>query len=142
MTCQQCGKAFPPDTDPHRKYCADCARQRRLVQQYTRLRAVVSSRTCLKCGGPLPEGCSASKQYCDECARKRNIELTMKRQEQARKMRVALAAQRQSNADKAWCKPCQYRATSDDYLCNYFIITGKRRGCPAGNGCGKRRKSA
>lgn len=41
----------------------------------------------------------------------------------------------------SYCEPCVYSRVNDQYgltLCNYIIITGKRRGCPAGKGCDKR----
>ena len=46
-------------------------------------------------------------------------------------------------ADRAFCRGCIYAAGETgiwDYLCNYFLITGKRRGCHAGVGCQKRKE--
>ena len=45
--------------------------------------------------------------------------------------------------DRLWCRKCIYRArTGHDHdrpwLCEYVLITGKPRGCKAGEGCEKR----
>lgn len=49
------------------------------------------------------------------------------------------AAEKQSAKDRAWCKRCIYANTHDHvHLCNYILITGKMRGCPAGAGCERR----
>lgn len=43
-------------------------------------------------------------------------------------------------ADKKYCSSCIYKGSfAADYLCNFFVITGMMRGCPAGVGCNQRR---
>lgn len=100
-----------------------------------------SSGTCLQCGELLPKGSSRCRLYCPECSRKRNIEQTIKRQQQARKARAALAAQRVENADKAYCRECIYYGAKvgSGNLCDYILHTGIRRGCKAGEGCERRK---
>ncbi len=97
------------------------------------------TQTCLACGEPLPVGSSRSRRYCAECARKRNLELTVKRQQQAAVARAAMAQQRTEDADRAWCRRCVYRSPHiESNLCDYLLNTGKRRGCKAGKGCERR----
>lgn len=38
----------------------------------------------------------------------------------------------------AYCKGCDYLNRDGTKSCMYFVITGRRRGCPAGDGCDKR----
>ena len=45
--------------------------------------------------------------------------------------------------DRLWCRKCIYRGrTGHDsdrpWLCEYVLVTGKPRGCKAGEGCEKR----
>lgn len=41
--------------------------------------------------------------------------------------------------DKLYCSKCVYQGCyTEDYLCNYILITGEHRGCKAGVGCNKR----
>lgn len=99
-----------------------------------------TSRTCLRCGGQLPEGSSQSRKYCPECGRLRNIELTLARQQAAARKREEQRVTDQAIIDREYCKPCEYYG-SDEYhrnLCDYFLVTGKRRGCRAGAGCDRR----
>lgn len=44
-----------------------------------------------------------------------------------------------SSEDKKYCTTCVYRGSFNaGYLCNYFCLTGNRRGCKAGVGCDKK----
>lgn len=41
-----------------------------------------------------------------------------------------------SAADRKHCSNCIYRSVyNTGYICNFFLITGARRNCPAGAGC-------
>ena len=45
-------------------------------------------------------------------------------------------AREKEAADRKFCKPCIYSGSRDDWhLCDYILIEGKPRGCPAGVGC-------
>ena len=38
-----------------------------------------------------------------------------------------------------YCRGCSYRSTAGSFVtCDYFLITGHARGCPAGAGCKRR----
>lgn len=45
-------------------------------------------------------------------------------------------------ADQRYCARCIFAAAptmlENDYLCQYILLTGKRRGCKPGRGCPKR----
>lgn len=47
-----------------------------------------------------------------------------------------------SKEDRAFCRKCIYTTESSAQrarlLCEYYMKTGKRRGCKAGKGCDKR----
>ena len=98
-------------------------------------------RTCLICGGPLPEWSSASRRYCDECGKQRNIELTRERQRKALKRANEVRLAKQETKDRNYCRSCMYHGSKNFCynLCDYLLITGKQRGCRAGEGCDKRR---
>lgn len=39
------------------------------------------------------------------------------------------------------CRPCVYHGTAAGLItCDHLLITGERRGCPAGKGCIRRKK--
>lgn len=101
----------------------------------------ISQRTCLRCGNPLPVLSSASRRYCDECGKQRNIELTRERQRKALKRAYEVRMAKQEVKDKAWCRKCIYHGSENygNYLCDYILLTGKRRGCKPGEGCNQRR---
>lgn len=43
-------------------------------------------------------------------------------------------------SDQLYCMKCVYHgAFTEGYLCNYIMMTGHRRGCDAGVGCGMRK---
>ena len=106
-------------------------------------------RKCQMCGAIFPEDTPASRKYCFDCHMIRHKEQQMR---QAEKRRMQ-ALERQNNpepkqervyktlreSDKAYCNKCLYRGRfTEEYLCNYFCLTGKLRGCKAGVGCDKR----
>ena len=44
--------------------------------------------------------------------------------------------------DRVYCSKCLYACGLSgraDYLCEYILFTGERRGCKAGRGCTKRK---
>ena len=47
------------------------------------------------------------------------------------------------DSGKKLCSSCHYRGEvwPHDMCCDYMLMTGKRRGCHAGNGCTKYKKS-
>ena len=97
-------------------------------------------RTCLRCGMPLPKECSQSRRYCDACGKARNIELTIERQQKAAQRKKTVAEEKQEVADRRYCRQCRFYS-SENYgrnLCDYFLRTGKRRGCKWGVGCDRR----
>ena len=101
----------------------------------------VDQRTCLRCGQPLPEGSSCSRRYCDACGKQWNIELTRERQRRKDKRQAEIVAERRDKADRAYCRTCVYHGSENygNYLCDYLLLTGTRRGCKAGVGCERRR---
>lgn len=38
----------------------------------------------------------------------------------------------------AWCDKCIFINRDGQKSCHYYILTGRRRGCPAGKGCTRR----
>ena len=105
---------------------------------------------CVVCGKVFPAGTPASKKYCDECAvvhrAKKKHEQNMRYKErilaaQGKKPKAYAPHQPRQlkGSDKAYCTKCLYKGRfSEDYLCNYFLMTGSVRGCKAGYGCEKR----
>lgn len=106
-------------------------------------------RRCQICGKELPIGSSASRKYCQQCSKQHNIELTKLRQQRFSQKRSEARAEQAviqqpvrelREEDKAYCSKCVYKGRcSEDYLCDYLVMTGKRRGCKAGKGCKKRK---
>lgn len=96
--------------------------------------------TCLRCGKALPYGSSQSRRYCDACAAERNRELTRERQRKAVKRMQEVNAEKNYNADREYCKHCEYHGGAEGAynLCDYYLRTGERRGCRAGDGCERR----
>lgn len=95
---------------------------------------------CLRCGGTLPEGSGQSRKYCDACGKARNIELTIERQQKAAKKQKTVAEEKQEIADRRYCRSCKFYG-SENYgrnLCDFLLITGRRRGCKCGVGCERR----
>lgn len=43
-------------------------------------------------------------------------------------------------AISAYCKGCVWLARDGTRVCDYCLITGHRRGCPAGDGCTRKEK--
>lgn len=107
-------------------------------------------RRCQICGKELPLGSAASRKYCPKCSEEHNRELTRLRYNRANKKRADLRAEQANipqpvrelrEEDKAYCAECIYKGRcTENYLCDYFIITGKRRGCKAGQGCNQRKQ--
>ena len=106
-------------------------------------------RRCQICGKELPIGSSAARKYCQPCSKQHNIELTKLRQQRFSQKRSEARAEQAviqqqvrelREEDKAYCAMCVYKGRcSEDYLCDYLVVTGKRRGCKAGKGCKKRK---
>lgn len=96
-------------------------------------------RICLRCGTELPITSGQSRKYCDACAAERNRELTRERLAKAREKAAKVKREKQEAKDRAYCKPCIYRASSyGENLCDYILIEKKPRGCKAGEGCNQR----
>lgn len=96
---------------------------------------------CERCGIRLPESSSHNRKYCTACSKIINRQKNKERE--ARKKQKYCSdpdGWLPLNPDRAYCKPCIYKEThSVNFLCNYFLITGQRRGCKAGVGCEKRK---
>lgn len=95
---------------------------------------------CLRCGNPLPDGSYLTRKYCDKCGAERKKELRRERERIAREQSIAAHQEKQDAADREYCKPCIYRGSVEygNNLCDYILLTGKRRGCKAGVGCTER----
>lgn len=113
-----------------------------------------SSEKCERCGVPLPKSRTNNRKYCAECGkivnrertRARNAENNKLMANENREMRAARLAEKAATAktlraaDIAYCKKCFYHGSwTESYLCDYFCMTGERRGCKAGVGCRKRK---
>lgn len=106
-------------------------------------------RRCQICGKELPLGSAASRKYCPTCAAEHNRELTRLRYNRMNQKRSEARAEKSAvlqpirelrDEDKAYCAICAYSGRfSADYLCDYLIMTGHKRGCRAGKGCKKRK---
>ena len=107
-------------------------------------------RKCLMCGAPFPPGTAASRKYCFDCLDIRHEQFKIRHRDREREKAREKAAEKRQNAnnrqpkalknkDMVYCAKCYYRGRfSEGYLCNYFCMTGKLRGCKAGFGCEKR----
>ena len=101
-------------------------------------------RECQLCGKPLAENAAAARKYCPECSRVHSRELTRRRRKElarikAMKKQEAAPQRVPDEIDRAYCQYCKYSGVyTDNYLCNYILKTGTRRGCKAGVGCTKR----
>lgn len=95
---------------------------------------------CEYCGKPLPPNCSPRRKYHKDCAIIVNSKKTYKNQLDKKRNYVDSFKTKTDKKDVEYCKPCIYHNThSWNYLCNYYIMTGSRRGCKAGVGCNKRK---
>lgn len=52
--------------------------------------------------------------------------------------RREIAIPKTGGSISAYCKGCVWLARDGTRVCDYCLITGHRRGCPAGDGCKKR----
>lgn len=105
-------------------------------------------RPCAICGNPLPVGSTASRKYCPDCSEKHSIELAKIRSEKNNQKRAEMRAaappfekprRTLREEDMAYCRKCKYAGRfTEEYLCNFYLMEGKRRGCKAGKGCKKR----
>lgn len=98
-------------------------------------------RNCAICGKQLPENSPWSRKYCPECsyayARQRSRERNRERNRKKTPQPVPQRAP--SKLDMKYCRCCKYSGVySEDYLCQYILRTGTRRGCKPGVGCEKR----
>ncbi len=106
-------------------------------------------RKCRMCGVVFPPNTPATRKYCLDCSAIRYKE-NQARQKAKRKALDAVKAQERkkeeqklpktlSEADKRYCRKCVYAgAFTANYLCNFMVMTGERRGCKAGVGCERR----
>lgn len=102
-----------------------------------------NERSCLRCGNALPEDSYKSRRYCPACAEEINLERsrlkTRKRQKEAAEKKI----REKEVSDRKYCKPCIYSGRQDGWnLCDYILVEGKRRGCPAGTGCVQKKTKA
>lgn len=92
---------------------------------------------CKWCGKPLPLGCWHSQKYHAECRlEKKRLE---KPNQKPQKKKDYMDITHPDSKDREYCRKCFYREVNTwNFLCNYYLMTGKRRGCNAGVGCNKR----
>ena len=121
-------------------------------------------RFCADCGTPLPIGCHLNKLYCRECADRRHHQDAVERMRRYRaekrpwtkpenekpkeKPKERSTMKRNTVqiqpitlrlSDEKYCSPCRFVGSfTEGYLCNFILMTGERRGCPAGVGCVRR----
>ena len=101
-------------------------------------------RECQLCGIRLPENAPAARKYCPECSElhSRELQRIRRRKLAAEKETVRKEIPQQrvpDEIDRKYCQHCKYSGVyTEDYLCNYILKTGTRRGCKAGAGCTKR----
>ena len=103
---------------------------------------------CQDCGGDLPAGSCTKRRFCDECvnrhkregwARKREAERLRKAREQRQTTPAPKEPRTLKESDVRYCVKCKWHGNmSEGYLCNFMLMTGERRGCPAGVGCERR----
>ena len=103
---------------------------------------------CILCGEELPDR-KGGRCYCKACSDFMRAERNKVGNEERKVLQVkhdikpkpVYVPKRLLNRnDEKYCKLCYCHGKPDaGYLCNYFVITGERRGCPAGVGCSKRR---
>lgn len=105
-------------------------------------------RLCQICGKELPTESSASRKYCQPCSKQHEAELAKIRQIRNNQKRAERRAEKPMiqkprrtllPEDRAFCIKCIYAGRqAEEYLCDYMLLTGKRRGCAPGKGCKKR----
>lgn len=106
-------------------------------------------RHCVICGAPFPANAPASKKYCDSCREARERErYIIQKEEQKRRRAEAPPLPTKPFApprtlqkkDEDYCRRCVYKGRfSAGYLCDYYSMTGERRGTKAGFGCERRK---
>ena len=107
-------------------------------------------KSCIMCGAEFPEGTPAARKYCLDCGAIKYKQDQQRRNERKRERKRARKAQEQNlkpphdpktlqEIDKRYCGKCVYAGSfSANYLCNFMLMTGERRGCKAGVGCNRR----
>lgn len=105
-------------------------------------------RKCVICGAMLPADAPASKKYCDSCREAHERERYVIRRDARRKLRAESPSPQPQpvkqprmlqKKDEDYCRKCMYKGRfSAGYLCDYYSMTGKRRGTKAGYGCERR----
>lgn len=106
-------------------------------------------RKCVICGAPFPANAPASKKYCDSCREAHERERYIIRRDARRKLRAESPSPQPKQIkpprtlqkkDEDYCRRCVYKGRfSAGYLCDYYSMTGERRGTKAGFGCERRK---
>lgn len=106
-------------------------------------------RRCVICGVLLPTSSPASRKYCDACkpehermeAVRRSAERrSLKAMEKLEQPQPTKQPRMLQKKDEDYCRKCMYKGRfSAGYLCDYYSMTGERRGTKAGFGCERRK---
>lgn len=109
--------------------------ERQVIGEVKRGGAHKRDTICCDCG-VLMVNVSTSRRRCPECSRKHYLE---HKREKMRMMRSggAYASRNIPKAKNHDCEGCiHFRGDFEiNRCCNYYLDTGKRRPCPAGEGC-------